>query len=349
MAGSATSTFRILPALLALLVGAGGGVAFAQLGLPLPWMLGALTATLVAAVAGVRLHLPMAIRPPVIVVIGVLLGSGFTPDLLAQAGGWAVSLLAMAVYLAVAAAVVVPFYARVGGFDRVTAYFAGMPGGLTEMVTLGAEAGGDERRIILAHAARIVVTVAAVAFWFRLVQGYEVSGRPGGAPLHDMAWRDIALLAACGVAGALAGSWLRLPAATLLGPMLLSGLAHVTGLTASAPPGGLVVVAQVVLGTAMGCRFVGVGAREVGRALVLSAGATALTLAVGLGFALALQAFLGFRADQVLLAFAPGGLTEMGLIALAIEAEVAFVALHHVARIVLVIVMAPLVLRLFRR
>ena len=164
-----------------------------------------------------------------------------------------------------------------------------------------------------------------------------------------MAWQDIGILVVCGVVGALAGVRLRLPAPTLLGPMVLSGIVHASGLTASAPPPGLVIAAQVALGTVMGCRFVGVAAGEVGRALLLSLGATLAMLALALGFAFALHRVLGLDRSLVLLAFAPGGLSEMSLVALAMKAEVAFVALHHVVRIVLVIAIAPMVLRLWRR
>lgn len=334
---------------LALLLGLGGGALFHALNLPLPWMLGALFATLCAAVMGLPIRTPDALRPPVIAVIGVLLGSGFTPQLLGQVPGWLPSLAMLALYVALSAAVVVPFYRRVGGFDPVTAYFAGMPGGLAEMMMMGRERGGDDRKIVLAHAARIVVSVAAIAFWFRLVLGYQVSGNPGGPPLAAMAWQDVGILVMCGVAGSLAGVHLRLPAPTLLGPMILSGIVHATGLTASAPPPGLVIAAQVALGTVMGCRFVGVAARDVGRALVLSVGATAVMLVLALGFAVVVHAMLGIDRSLVLLAFAPGGLSEMSLVALAMQAEVAFVALHHVVRIVLVIALAPLMLRWWRR
>ena len=334
---------------LALLLGLAGGVLFFALNLPLPWMLGALCLTLVAAVIGLPIRTPDALRPPVIAVIGVLLGSGFTPELLGRLPGWLPSLGMLALYAALSAAIVVPFYRRVGGFDPITAYFAGMPGGLTEMMMIGRAMGGDDRKIVLAHAARIVLTVAAIAFWFRLVLGYQVSGNPGGPSLLSMSARDIAILVTCGFVGAFAGSRLRLPAPTLLGPMLLSGIAHATGLTASAPPPGLVIAAQVALGTMMGCRFLGVAARDVARALVLSSAATAMMLVLALGFAFALQAMLGLDRSLVLLAFAPGGLSEMSLVALAMQAEVAFVALHHVVRIVLVIAFAPLVLRLWRR
>ena len=51
----------------------------------------------------------------------------------------------------------------------------------------------------------------------------------------------------------------------------------------------------------------------------------------------------------LLLAFVPGGIAEMGLVALALGQDVAFVSTHHVARVVLVIMLAPLAFRLLRR
>jgi uncharacterized protein len=334
---------------LALAIGAAGGALFHAVNLPLPWMLGALCATLVAAMAYLPIRMPERLRPPVVAVIGVLLGSGFSPALLGQLPNWLASLSMLAVYAALCALVVVPIYRRVGRFDPVTAYFAGMPGGLAEMMMIGRDMGGDDRKIILAHATRIILTVAAMAFWFRLVLGYEVSGTPPGPTLLSMTGRDIAILVLCGVAGALGGTWLRLPAPTLLGPMILSGIAHGSGLTASAPPPGLVIAAQVALGTVMGCRFLGVAPRDVLRAMALGVVATGAMIALALAFAFGLNAVLGLDRSMVLLAFAPGGLTEMSLVALAMQTEVAFVALHHVVRIVLVVAMAPLVLRLWIR
>lgn len=311
-------------------------------------MLGALSFNLIAAVSGAPIHAPERLRDPVIAVIGVLLGSGFTPDVLGHLAAWVWTLAGLAAYLALAAVVVVPFYRRVGGFDPITAFFAGMPGGLAEMMVLGRAAGGDERRIILAHAARIVVTVAIVAVWFRLIEGHAVGSNPGGLGLSSLGWADIALLLTCGIAGVLLARAIRLPAPNLLGPMILSGVVHLAGLTESAPPAGLVIAAQIMLGTIMGCRFIGTPARTVGRALWLSLWATLLTFAVALVFAVILQRVTGLPVDQIVLAYAPGGLTEMSLVALAIKAEVAFVAAHHVVRIVLVIALAPVVLRLWR-
>ncbi len=334
---------------LALLIGLAGGALAFWLTLPLPWMLGALTATLIAAVAKAPILAPERLRNPVVVIIGVLLGSGFSPDILGKLAAWGWSLAAMAAYLVLAAALVVPYYRRLGGFDPVTAYFAGMPGGLAEMVTLGRAAGGDERKIVLAHASRIVVVVALIAFWFRVIEGHAVGSSTSNPMLVDLERADMLILLASGLAGALLGRLLRLPAPMLLGPMLVSGAAHLAGLTASAPPAGLVMAAQVMLGTILGCRFLGTPAKEVGSALVIAGGATLITFALAVGFAVILARFAGLPVDQLVLAYAPGGLTEMSLVALAIEAEVAFVALHHVARIVMIIAAASLLARWFPR
>lgn len=55
----------------------------------------------------------------------------------------------------------------------------------------------------------------------------------------------------------------------------------------------------------------------------------------------AMQTLTGVSFDPGLLTLAPGGLTEMGLIALAIQADVAVVALRHVVRSLAVIIVAP--------
>jgi membrane AbrB-like protein len=332
-----------------LALGSLGGLAFYGLALPLPWMLGALFITMIAAVAGLPVLGPMRLRPAIVAVIGVLLGSRFSPAVIGQAGEALVTLSILVVYLAAVAAVVVPWYRFVARQDWTTAYFAGMPGGLSEMVELGEAKGADVPAIVLAHSLRIVLTIGLMAVLFRLVLGYDV-GAAGGAVAHKaLDLTDAAVLVGCAVLGMLLGAKLRLPAPSFLGPLILSAAIHMAGITESAPPGMLINAAQVALGTILGCRFLGIDTRMLFRAGLYSLGATVLTLCLALAGALAMQAGAGVGIDQALLALAPGGLTEMGLIALAIHADVAFVALHHVVRILVVIVLAPVLVRLVQR
>jgi uncharacterized protein len=331
---------------LALAVGTVGGALFYALNLPLPWMLGALFATMAASVANAPILGPNRLRPAVVAVIGVLLGSRFTPEIVAEAGAWIGTVAILMVYVIAVALVVVPFYRLAGRFDWVTAYFAGMPGGLSEMIEIGEASGAKPAPIILAHSLRIVVTIALIAFWFRIVEGHAV-GATMIAAEAPLTWLDTLLLLASAIAGSLIGKRLRFPAPTFLGPLMVSAAVHLAGFTESAPPGLLVNTAQVLLGTVLGCRFLGISARTIVPAAALALGATLLTLGLAFIAGLAMGHVAGVAPDQALLALAPGGLTEMGLIALAIHADVAFVALHHVVRILFVIVLAPVVFRLF--
>jgi hypothetical protein len=335
--------------LLALSLGGAGGVIFSWLGLPLPWLLGPMLVNLVGAMLQLPIAAPNRLRPYVIVVIGVLLGSGFTPDVLGQVSGWAISLLFLAFYLIVSGVLVVPYYRFVGRFDPVSAYFAGMPGGLSEMMIIGKDMGGDDKAIILAHASRILIVVCVVAVWFRLVLGVDMGNQAaGGVRLADIPGWELGVLALCGGFGLILGRVLRLPAPTLLGPMILSSLAHGTGLVFSAPPRELVVIAQIFLGTIMGCRFIGTRPAQIGGALVLGLGATVLMLSVTAAFAVLLHRYFGQSLEQVILAYAPGGLTEMSLVALAMQADVTYVAAHHLLRITLVILVAPFIFSTLR-
>ncbi|WP_246107233.1 AbrB family transcriptional regulator [Puniceibacterium confluentis] len=334
---------------LALALGTAGGVLFNAIGAPLPWMLGPMIFNTIAAVLGAPIRPPMLVRPYVVVVIGVMLGAGFRPEVVSQAGDWLVSFSFLALYLAVSCVLVVPFYRRFGGFDAVTAFFAGMPGGLNEMILIGRDYGGDDARIALAHAARIVVVVSLVAVWFRLIAGHDLGDRSQfGVGFAEIPLQDLGVLLLCGVLGYYVGPLLRLPAPTLIGPMLVSAVAHLSGIADYPPPSELVVLAQVILGTIIGCRFVGARAGQIAHALLLSLGATLIMLTVTVVFAVAFHTLFGQTIEQVLLAYSPGGLAEMSLVALAMHAEVAYVASHHVVRITLVILFAPLVFRWLR-
>jgi uncharacterized protein len=332
-----------------LALGSLGGLVFHALALPLPWMLGALFFTMAASVAGAPVLGPMRLRPAIVAVIGVLLGSRFTPVVFEQAGETLVTLTILLIYLAVVAAVVVPWYRYVARADWTTAYFAGMPGGLTEMIELGEAKGADVPAIVLAHSLRIVLTIGLMAILFRVVLGYDVGAAANAAPDHGLGAADAVVLVACAVIGAGFGLRLRLPAPTFLGPLILSAAVHLAGITQSAPPDLLINAAQVALGTVLGCRFLGIAPGAVLRAGLVSLGATSLTLVLAGAGAWTMLASAGVPLDQGMLALAPGGLTEMGLIALAIHADVAFVALHHVVRILVVIVLAPVLIRLGRR
>jgi uncharacterized protein len=339
---------RLARATLALAIGGAAGWMAAQAGVPLPWMLGPLVVVTVAALTGLPLDTPFPLRPFVMPAIGVMLGSAITPAVLGAAVAWWATLLLLVPLLVLQAALSWLVFRHVGRADPVTAYFAAMPGGLTDMVLLGTALGGDERRIALAHASRVLVVIVTVV----LVFGWGLHVTAGD---HAVRWtaldaltpKDWLVLTTCGLVGSLLA--LRLPAGMILGPMVLSGLVHGTGLVTVPPPSVIVNFAQVVVGTIVGCRFLGAGWAMVGRDLWLGAIAALAMLAATLGFAALIPVLTGIPLSQAVLAFAPGGLTEMSLLSFAMGQDVAYVSVIHITRIVLVIALAGPAYRWLRR
>ncbi len=335
-------------AVLALSIGAACGWLAALSGMPLPWMLGPMIGNTLAAMLALPVRGPDRLRPVVIPVIGVMLGSAMSPEMFGAAARYGASFALLLPFLALTACASYGVYRGIGRYDPVTAFFSAMPGGLNDMLILGGAAGGNEKRIALAHAARVLLVILFVVLFY----GYALDVNSGdvarGTEASALAPLDWLLLGAAAVAGVPLGKALRAPAPQIVGPMLLSGAMHVGGLVTVAPPGGLVIVAQLVIGTVIGCRFLGTTPRQIGRDLSLGAISSLAMIAVAVLFATALTAWTDIPLSLSFLGYSPGGLTEMSLLALAMGQDVAYVSVLHLVRIMLVIFAAQPVFRMTR-
>jgi uncharacterized protein len=325
--------------------GAVGGAVFFMFRLPLAWMLGAMVLTTIMSMAGKHLYVPSSLRATMVMVLGVLLGSAFTPDVMAKASHWPVTLFGLAIYLTAVTAVLYLYFRKVLGYDPVTAYFSATPGGLNEMVIVGGAFRGDERTIALIHGSRILLVVLIIPFWFRYTQGAGAGVSFRGPSLLATSVLDLGVLTLCAIVGAGIGRLIRLPAYRIVGPMLVTAAIHIAGITAAKPPYQLVFLAQVVVGSSVGARFTDIPLQYVFRTIAASVGSTTVMLSFTLIAAAVLAPLTGMQWTPIVLAFAPGGLAEMSVIALSLGIETAFVATHHVARIAMIVIGAPLIFR----
>ena len=332
----------IIYMLASLVFGAIGGVIFHWLTMPLAWMIGAMTFTTGAALSGAPVRGSRRIRTIFIPVLGIMLGSSFTPETLGQVSSWVPSVVTMLLFVVIVVAAVGVFLHKAMGFGPVSAYFSATPGGLATMVVIGGEMGGDERRIGLTHSIRIMLTVLIIPFYFRIFEGYVPGGLEPLGSLVDLSLQDAAILASC-MLGYPLFKVLRLPSAQILGPMILSAIIHMTGLTTAKPPVEIVNVAQLVIGTGIGARFVGVSVMRLYPVMVAATGGTIFMVGFAAVAALALEALTGLPFAAIWLAFAPGGVAEMTLISLALGVDVAFVSTHHLVRVVFMVIAAPVI------
>lgn len=337
---------------LALIAGAAGGFGARAIGLPLPMLLGSLIVLATLALAGIRptgrvLGLPMAVRQGFIPVIGVSIGTAVTPALVTEIPRWWPTLAALILYIPVAHALGYTITRRIGGLDRPTAFYGTMPGGFIEALTMGDQEGADAAYLTILQFLRLILCIVLIPVGFTLITG-EAVGSATGAVIGGagtLTAADWGILFVAGVVGAIIGSRLGFPAGLMTGPFLVSGIVHYTGLVHAGPPGWLIDLTQLVIGTNLGARFAGRSPRILLSCLAMAGANVGAILVLAAGISATLHGVVGERWEAVFLAFAPGGLAEMSLVALSLEISVIFVTAHHIVRIVLAVVVARLMAR----
>lgn len=336
-----TLTLRMiaLTTLLLALGGAGGLVAQA-LHLPMPFMLGSLA---VAALAvGLFQHgqlrdyrFPMRFRTFFIGLIGVMIGTQVRPELISEAGDLVLTLSALAVFVVLSHGGNFLIFRRLGGYSRATAYYAGTPGGLMESLVMGERAGADLPLLTAQQFLRIIIVITVIPTGMSLWFGHPVGSAAGFGPdaRQPVTPEALALIALAAAAGLGLARVVRLPAGQITGPLLLSAALTLSGVVDLHLPFWLIAVAQVVVGVSLGLRFSGMNAAMLRRSVWLSVVSVSWMLTLGAGFATVLGWATGLPFLQLLISYAPGGVTEMSVIALSLAVNPAMVSLHHVVRI----------------
>jgi membrane AbrB-like protein len=326
---------------LGLAIGAIGGFVAQYYHVPLAWMLGPLFFCMGAALAGVPAEVPLWMRANFMLLIGLFMGESFEGMSTDEILRWPVSLAGALVYMPVATGLAYLYY-RAMREDRMTALCSAIPGGLTAVVLVSGSLGADERNVALAQSLRIAFVVCMAPLVAFGIMGYANAEPVAFDSAQLISLPDLALLLGL----SLGLVWLLrntgIPILMMICPLVVSGALRLTGTIEGVLPHWLVEVGLLVLGSSVGSRFLGVDPRRLLRFGALTFGGTAILMAVAAAFAFAVSAMTGQSLIGLLLAYAPGGVAEMSLIAFAIDADPGFVAVHHLVRIVFVMVMVPL-------
>lgn len=325
---------------------AGVGV-FALLSLPLPFLFGPMAACLLAALCGAPLRSLGQVSVAARTVLGVAVGAAVTPGLVGQLPQMAGSIALVPVYVVLIALIGVPFFHRVCGFDRITAFYAAMPGGATDMVIFGQEAGANVRHLSLVHVTRLLVIMVVAPIVLVKVYGVSLS-HPVGDPASTFPPGEIALMLAAALIGWKGGERIGLFGAAIMGPLIVTAILSLADLLHQRPPREALLAAQFLIGLGIGVSYVGVTLREIRDTV---AGGAAFVLILALLAAAATEAVtLASLAPPVeaFLAFTPGGQAEMSMLAIVSGADLGFVVVHHLVRILLVILGAPVLFRWLR-
>ncbi|MGG7564769.1 AbrB family transcriptional regulator [Rhodovulum sp. DZ06] len=326
-----------------LAVGAAGGWAAEEAGMPLAWMLGALFACMAFSVAGQPVMVPIWLRMIFMGLIGLFLGESFTADAAAQLSRWPATILMAVAYVPTGAAACYLLFRHAARMPRGTALLSGLPGGMTAVAIFAQGLGGDERQVALSQSMRVAfVVLLAPAIAFGLL-GLPAPTAETYAAEIPISWADAGLLAAASTVLALGAARMRWPLPYLIGPLIASAALRFPGVVEGQLPAWLVELALLVCGASIGTRFAGVKMGVFAATLGWTFVGTCVLMAISAVFGLAAQWLVGVDLFAAMLAFAPGGVAEMSLIAIAIDADPGFVATHHMARIFAILFALPLI------
>ncbi|MGA0563110.1 AbrB family transcriptional regulator [Ancylobacter sp. VNQ12] len=328
-----------------LVLGAAGGGVFAWLGMPAGWLSGALVVTALAALCGAPIGVEPHLRLATYVVLGTSMGSAITPDTLHGVTTWPVTMAVLIVSVPVMMIAVVAYLEKFAGWDRRSAFFAAAPGALSTVLIMAESSGADTRRVVFGQSLRLFVLVALLPAALGGL-GHEPAGvLPINPVVPDL--QSFALSLGVGIAGAALAELVRFPGGSMVGAMLASGLVHGLGLIEGRLPDIFLIAGFVVLGANMGSRFAGTRVDTLLRFLVDATVALLIAIAVAVLFAVIGAWASGEPVTKVLVAYVPGALEAMTIMAFVLGLDPAFVAAHHLMRFVGLALLIPVIARIF--
>jgi membrane AbrB-like protein len=326
----------IRPILSGFAIGIAGGALFAIIGFPAPWLAGSMIAAILAVYAGVKIVVPAWLRAAAFILLGILTGASVTWETVARAGQWPLSIALLAATVVAVTTICMQFLMRVYGWDRASAFYGGMPGALSLTLALADEAKADMRRVTISQCIRLFFLVAA------LPAAIDAFSPPRIAPIANHgSWNGVLILL---VVGSLAGLFfdkLKVPAGLILGSIFASAALHLSGIVTGMAPDAILIPANVILGVMIAQRFEFFSLAELKRFFGEGFAGFLVALAISCVGAAVASRFGGLSFALALLAFAPGGLDAMTIMAFALDLDPAYVAAHQLARYLGIVLLVP--------
>lgn len=340
---------KVTSFLYALLIAVLGGYLFSYFGVPIPWLLGPMSAILVSSrFKQVNLYWPSFLRDTALIIVGYSIGLSFTRTAIVNIIANLPTMFFMTVLLLSFAAFMAFIISKLSGMNYPTMLTGSIPGGLSQMIVFAEETKGVDITVVtFMQVSRLLMIVFFVPF---VIFGpilnmphtdYEIIGH---SPNAAGSYSAILFAAAC-IVGAFVGKRLRFPTPFLLGPILAAALLTNVGFTGPILPSIVLDVSQLLIGGYIGMLL---------KPEKLQRKTSTIFLALLSGFflvsgSLALSFFLSDELNisnvTSFLSLAPGGMDQMGIIAHEVNADLSMVTGFQLFRLFFIYFAVPPLLR----
>ena len=310
---------------------------------PLPWMLGAMLFATTVRMLELPVRIPVQTRQLGQVLVASSVGLSFSPEALQVMGALLVPMVMAAIvtiFLGFGVAAVLMWLTKV---EAVTAILASLPMGPVESAVLAEKHKVAPGPIVFAQTLRIIFLVVLIPPLIVLLDG-SVSDPVD--VLRNVEWsvNGSLILFAFGLAGALIAHRLRMGNPFFIGALAGAAISAALSLPITPFPYPVLACAQVFLGIWLGAVF---DRNLIRRARGFIPGSI-LTSLLMVCLCAAMGGTLSYLTGQpwqvMVLATAPGSVTEMALTAKILQEGLALVTAFHLVRIFIILPFAPLII-----
>ncbi|WP_416150553.1 AbrB family transcriptional regulator [Salipaludibacillus sp. HK11] len=319
-----------------------GGILFNQFNLPLPWMLGPLTAVMLWSGFTDRVLVwPNYLKNAGLIILGMSFGLNFTLETIQIIGPYIIPYVLLTFLLIIVSIINSLIASKFINVDQVTSVFGSIPGGLTEMVIASESLKANAAYVMVFQTLRLIVVLFTVPFI--ILYAFSTGSVP--SPTIDVEpdaifmslnvfWLIIPIVLAVRFQHLL-------PAGIMIIPLVVIATMNVSPIAIPSIPNGLFLAAQLCVGTSLGKSISLKDVKLAGKYSVVYAGLALLLIFISFGFGYLLYTYTSMDLSTALLSTAPGGLVEMVLTASMVDADPAIVTSLQLTRIIIIVVFVP--------
>jgi membrane AbrB-like protein len=342
----------IIRLLITIGIGLIGTVIFVFTHMPIPWLLGPMTAVLIGSrFAKIELYWSSYIRDTGLTLVGYSIGLSFTKDALIQIIHQLPSMLFMTVILVSFCACIALLVSKLSGIDYATILTGSIPGGLSQIITLAEEIKDiDVTVVTFLQVARLIMIIFFVPLLiFSPMFGV---GKPvSSSDVHTAAaqwgtlFPNIILFAAMSLLCIILGKKLKLPTPYLLGPIIATAVLNISGFHGPALPASILDISQFMIGGYIGLLLKPEKLHHKVKIISLAAISGFVMIMGSLGLSLLLMIMHNISSATSFLSVAPGGMDQMGIIAHEVHADLSVVTGYQLFRLFFIYFAIPPLLK----
>lgn len=327
-----------------------GGLLFYWLQVPLAWMIGPLSFVVVwSKFSGQTLDFPIHLRNSALVVLGYVIGKAFTVKAADQILSQLPVMLMVTLFILLLSLLLGYVTHRQTGISLSTSMLGSVPGGFSQMVLMSEElADADVSVVSFMHTIRLISVIFIVPYLAtQAADGLSLATTSAVVSSPAIfVWTPIPALAVpilgFALLSALICEKIYVPTPFLMGPIIGTAIVALSGVPCPPLPSWLTILCQIAIGAYMGVKIELANIGNWRSLLTYTLLGVAAVIAASLGAGFVLSHYYGYSNVTSFLSMAPGGIAEMSVTGIALNADLSVIASYQLFRLFFILLLTPI-------